>query len=179
LTVLTVVVRPRSDEKEPKLDSGSVVASEDAMSMSDFAECIITREDTKRKLEALERSLGEALGIATSVRRELIARDQRGELEWSPELAEWQEAYASFKDWIKAEAGEGDEHGESVLHDKPPPRKEKAPSSAKEAACAASSLLWVSRSRCSNRVPPECHSIPSRRSFSIASFLGSLRLCAR
>jgi hypothetical protein len=82
----------------------AAVASEDAM--SEFADCFVTQEETKRRLEAIERKLGKqlGLGIDTNVRRELIARDLRGELPWSADVGDWQQTYASYIDWIDAEA---------------------------------------------------------------------------
>lgn len=126
------------------------------MMMSDLEGCVVTLEQTQRKLEAIERSLGEQLGIVGSVRTELIAREMRGELEHSSLVADWQQTYVSFRDWM-AEEAEDWSVGDPVMGDMPPPPLERR----REGQCdegaandAAFSLLYMAKLRSSNRVSP-------------------------
>jgi hypothetical protein len=68
--------------------------------MKDRGACVVTREQTKLELEAIELRLGDELCIETGIRMELLSRERKGTLEHTDSVAQWQQTYASYLDWM-------------------------------------------------------------------------------
>jgi hypothetical protein len=65
--------------------------------VTDLEDCIVTFEQVRDQLEAVEKQLAHRLGLQSpEVRRELIARDQRNELFEDELVAEWHDLYSSY-----------------------------------------------------------------------------------
>lgn len=118
------------------------------MKMNDLDGCVVTFEQTQEKLESIERQLGAKLGVAKGVRRTLLALAMEGELEDGELAADWQQAYASYLDWMAEEAEDWPDH--EVIGDSPPPATSEGEKPNAGAADAASALLWVGDRRTSN-----------------------------
>jgi hypothetical protein len=140
--------------------------------MSDLEACVITPEHTKRELEAIERRLGERLGIQSGVRMALLALEFKGELEHCDDVAEWQQTYASYLDWMAEEAEEWSD--DPVMGDSPPPPRPADSQERTERATndVALSLLCVAVAPSSNKVPARWPLTRDSSDFSIASSPG-------
>jgi len=141
--------------------------------MSDLEGCVITPEDTKRELKALERLLGDRLGIETGVRAALLALESKGQLEHCDEVAEWQQAYASYLDWIAEEAEEWSD--DPVMGESPPQQTRTADCQERTERATdevALSLLCVAVEQSSNRVPAQWPWTRNSSGFLIATFPG-------
>ncbi len=64
------------------------------------SDCFITFEQTKATLEGIEAQLATRLGLTGDVRQQLIALDQRNELDEDRLVRDWHSEYASYLDWL-------------------------------------------------------------------------------
>jgi hypothetical protein len=84
-------------------------------------ECVVTFEQTRDALEAVERRLADRLGIHAAhghIRRELLKLDRAGQLDEDELVADWYDLFASYLDWTRDESW----HGPPEVV--PPPEKE-------------------------------------------------------
>lgn len=100
--------------------------------------CVVTFEQTREELTAVERRLAVKLDIRGNVRRELLRRDRLGQLVEDDLVADWHDLYASYDDWTRNENWAATAEPRAVL-DEPPPRH--VVEDAERAAEAAFSLL--------------------------------------
>jgi hypothetical protein len=152
--------------------------------IDDLDGCVVTVEDTQRELLLLERELSKELDLdERGIRLALLAREIRGELKHCDLVARWQQAYASFQDWMSEEAESCAD--DSVIADEPamaeappkpepepepsPPRRRRESRDGGEAADnAASSFLCLA----SPTVAGECRWTLSKSDISLASSRG-------
>lgn len=79
------------------------------LNLDDFADCVETYEQAKAKLEDVEERLAQALNLRRqTIRRELIARDRRGELVEDELVALWHDLYSSYLEWTRPDDTWGD-----------------------------------------------------------------------
>jgi hypothetical protein len=65
----------------------------------DWSNCIMTREQADAELCDIEAQLGIRLGITKDIRETLISLDKQGLLVEDSLVTDWQQAYASYRDY--------------------------------------------------------------------------------
>lgn len=80
-----------------------VAPPQEERQMIDAEICAETFEQTRAKLEELERTIAMAHGIVGNRRLQIIARIKSGALREDETLADWHAAYCSYQDWLREE----------------------------------------------------------------------------
>lgn len=69
--------------------------------LDDLADCIVTFEQTKERLENIEQELAKRLNIKDNIRETLIKLDMDNKLIEDELVAEWYCAYSSYLDYLE------------------------------------------------------------------------------
>lgn len=71
--------------------------------MPDLDAPVVTMEQTRQELEALEQELAKELGIESRFRMNLLLMEMRGEIPNTDLAKRWQQTYDSWMDWLQQE----------------------------------------------------------------------------
>jgi hypothetical protein len=111
----------------------------------DFESFVVTFDDTRDELEAIERQLAVQLDLRGHIRIRLIELDKAGKLIEDEVVAAWHRAYTSYLDWIHQKSWEDSDLRHVAWAAESPPLQEREPcppsnETKQEAAQAAFSL---------------------------------------